>query len=214
MRWRLALLVSALVVVPLVLLLASGFGHDPHALPSTLEGRPAPEFTLQPVDGSPAISLAALRGRPVVINFWATWCVPCQAEHELLQEAAQIYGDRVQLLGIVYEDSLPQVQRYLQRHGNSFPQLLDPDSRAAIDFGVAGVPESFVVDAAGQLVHKEAGMLSVAILQQVVTPLARLVPTKMLPAAPLQPATVAPAPAAADAVLPAAAGSSGSTQGY
>lgn len=169
MNWRLAFVVG-LIVIPLIWVLAMGFGRNPHAVPSVLENRPAPLFTLQALEGEP-MSLAALRGRPVVINFWSSWCEPCKIEHQALQAAARAYGDKVQFVGIVYQDSVEAARRYLSARGNTFPQLLDPDSRIAIDYGVAGVPESFFLDAGGTIRKKHAGALGFADIRAAVDPL-------------------------------------------
>jgi cytochrome c biogenesis protein CcmG/thiol:disulfide interchange protein DsbE len=158
MNWRLAVIVT-LVVAPLIWVLAAGFGHDPHAVPFVLENRPAPAFSLTTLDGK-TVSLASLRGKPVLVNFWSSWCEPCKAEHEALQSSARTYADRVQFLGIVYEDSPQNAEQYLKARGNTFPQLLDPDTHTAIDFGVAGVPESFFIDKGGIIRRKVAGELT------------------------------------------------------
>lgn len=164
MNWQKAVLAAA-VVLPLLVILGLGFKHDPHAVPSMLEGKPAPDFSLRAFEG-PTLELAALKGKPVVLNFWATWCYPCQAEHALLQEAAAHYGSRVQFIGVIYQDSEPEVRKYLRNRESHYPQVFDPQSRTAIDFGVAGVPESFIIDAAGMIVHKEAGVLNAALLRK------------------------------------------------
>lgn len=162
MNWRSAIL-GAVLVVPLLVVLALGFGQDPHEVPSVLEGQPAPAFALTTVDGTP-LSLAALRGKPVVLNFWATWCRPCKLEHGLLQQSARMYGDRVQFVGIVYQDELDAVRGYLKEGGDAYPQLMDQGSKIAIDYGVAGVPESFFIDAQGNIRRKQAGVLTPDVL--------------------------------------------------
>jgi cytochrome c biogenesis protein CcmG, thiol:disulfide interchange protein DsbE len=164
MNWKMAAMAGAFVL-PLLAILALGFNHDPHAVPSVLEGKPAPAFKLQTLDGK-AMGLADLRGKPAVINFWATWCYPCKAEHNLLQDAAQYYGSKVQFLGVVYQDTLDDTKKYLSTRPNHYPHLMDIDSRVAIDFGVAGVPESFILNSQGQIVHKEAGVLNGEILRR------------------------------------------------
>jgi cytochrome c biogenesis protein CcmG/thiol:disulfide interchange protein DsbE len=169
MNWRVAGIV-ALLVLPLLWVLGWGFGHDPHAVPSVLESRPAPAFTLQSLDGK-SVSLAGLRGRPVVINFWASWCEPCAVEHGALQAMAKAYDGRVQFLGIVYQDTAENAAQYLKSQGNAFPQLLDPDTRVAIDYGIAGVPESFVIDAQGVIRKKFVGVLNPGDLSAVLDPL-------------------------------------------
>jgi len=163
MNWRNAL-IAALVVVPLLILLALGFGHDPREVPSVLTGHPAPELTLTSLTGQ-TVRLADLRGKPVVVNFWSTWCEPCKTEAPLLRQAALAYGGRVHFVGIIYEDEPDRVRQYLSERPLGYMQLIDPKSLTAIDFGVAGVPESFIIDAAGIIRHKEAGMLSAEVIE-------------------------------------------------
>lgn len=156
MNWKI-LAAGGLVVIPLVWVLAEGFGRNPRALPSVLEGKPAPSFALETLDGE-KVSLADLRGSPVVLNFWATWCTPCLQEHPLLLEAARRYTSRgVTFLGVLYGDEPPAARTYLKKHGSAYPTLLDPAHRTAIDYGVGGVPETFFIDRNGQVVLKVSG---------------------------------------------------------
>jgi cytochrome c biogenesis protein CcmG/thiol:disulfide interchange protein DsbE len=111
------------------------------------------------VDGAPAISLESLKGRPAVINFWATWCVPCYQEHPALNGAAQAMKGDVQFLGVVYEDEPERVKAFLSQRGNAYPSLLDEGGRTAIAYGVYGVPETYFIDAAGRIVEKFVGPL-------------------------------------------------------
>jgi cytochrome c biogenesis protein CcmG, thiol:disulfide interchange protein DsbE len=140
-------------------LLGAALGRDPYAVVSPLVGQPAPDFTLPAVDGTTPVELAGLRGKPVVLNFWATWCVPCLEEHEVLAEAARTLGSDVAFVGVVYADEEAAVRRYLARHGQAYPAVLDDGGRAAIAYGVTGVPESFFIDAAGTIVAKTEGAL-------------------------------------------------------
>ncbi|RYF10207.1 MAG: TlpA family protein disulfide reductase [Deltaproteobacteria bacterium] len=169
LRLRIALL-AAFVLVPLLLVLGLSFGHDPHAVPFMLQGQAAPDFTLAQINGG-EVRLAALRGRPVVLNFWATWCYPCQAEHNLLQQAARHYGERVHFLGVVYQDTDSAVRTYLRSHPSAYPHVHDADSKVSIDYGVAGVPESYILDPQGTILFKQAGVLTAAMLQQHLDPL-------------------------------------------
>ena len=164
MKWREAFL-AALLAVPLIVILAVGFGRDPHRVPSVLEGQPAPEFTLPTLNGE-SLTLSALRGTPVVLNFWSTWCEPCKAEHQLLQEAAGYFGARAHFVGIVYQDSSEAARDYLQNRCNVYPQALDADSKTAIAYDVAGIPESFFIDAQGVIIKKHVGVLSANLLRQ------------------------------------------------
>lgn len=151
------LAVGALLVLPTLWLFRAGFDTNQRALPSVLEGQVAPGFSLVDLDGD-VWSLAALKGRPVVINFWSTWCGPCKAEHGLLQQAAQLNPD-VQFLGVIYSDEPDACRRYLTRAGTTYDHLIDEAGRTAIDYGVGGVPETFFLDATGTIVHKFVGPL-------------------------------------------------------
>jgi len=156
---RRVLLAGLGVVVPLIVLLVLNIGRDPHAISSPLVGRPAPPFTLAPVGGGEPVSLAQLQGRPVVLNFWATWCVPCVQEHPLLLSAAQQLGEEVQFFGIVYQDEEENARGWLRRHGSAYPSLVDPQSKTAIAYGIIGVPETYFIDPEGTIVAKHIGPL-------------------------------------------------------
>jgi cytochrome c biogenesis protein CcmG/thiol:disulfide interchange protein DsbE len=156
---RKALAVGLAVVLPLLAILVSNLGRDPHAVRSPLVGRPAPDFALPAVDGGGTLSLAALRGKPVVINFWATWCVPCYQEHPALTSAARAMGNDVQFLGVVYDDEEAKVREFLRERGSTYPSLLDDGGRTAIAYGVYGVPETYFIDPRGRIVEKYVGPL-------------------------------------------------------
>ena len=153
---RRVLLAGLVVVLPLLGILVLNIGRDPHAMASPMIGRTAPAFTLPSVDGGAPVSLAALRGKPVVINFWATWCVPCYEEHGVLVDAARRETD-VHFIGVVYEDEADRVRDFLGRQGQAYPSLMDDDGKAAMSFGVYGVPETFFVDAQGKIAAKYVG---------------------------------------------------------
>ena len=145
------------VVAPLVLVLANGFRFDPRSIDSPLVRKPAPSFTLAPLGGGVPVSVAGLRGKPVVINFWATWCVPCQQEHGELLRASRTWEGRAAFLGVVYQDEPAKIDAWLDRMGRGYPQLVDTGSSVAMAFGVYGVPETYVVDGAGTIAHKYTG---------------------------------------------------------
>ena len=149
-------------IAGLAALLGSGFGTDPHAIRSTMIRQAAPQFALTDLDGQ-VVDLEALRGKPVVLNFWSTWCGPCKAEHPLFQGAAVQHPD-VQFLGVVYSDQTEKVRRYIGSYGAAYPNLIDPGSRTAIDYGVTGVPETYFIDRDGTIIHK-AGPVSGPMLQ-------------------------------------------------
>ncbi len=169
MSWRVAI-IGLLPVLGLVAVLGIGFQHDPRALPDALKGKMAPSFELQTLDGKP-VTLDEFRGKPVLINFWSTWCEPCKYEYDLLQQAAKAYGPSVQFLGVVYQDEPANVQAYLRSRLNVYPQLVDPGSELAIAFGLSGVPESYFVDAAGMVKLKYVGVLNSDVIRNNIEPL-------------------------------------------
>jgi cytochrome c biogenesis protein CcmG/thiol:disulfide interchange protein DsbE len=159
------LIAGLVVVLPLLMILIANLGRDPHSVASPLVGRPAPPFTLEPVGGGAPVSLASLAGKPVVLNFWATWCVPCFQEHGVLTEGARALGAGVQFLGVVYEDEPERVQAFLTQRGGGYPSLVDPGSRTAIAYGVFGVPETYFIDAQGTIAAKFVGPLTAPLLE-------------------------------------------------
>lgn len=154
----------ALVLVPLVLfamLLASGLGKDPRALPSELIGDPAPEFSLPRLDTDGTIASEDLAGQVVVLNFWASWCLPCRQEHDDLELAWGRYRERgVVVLGVLFEDTPAGAMDFRQRLGGDWPIVDDPGSKAAIAYGVFGVPETFVIAPDGTIAAKTTGAVS------------------------------------------------------
>jgi cytochrome c biogenesis protein CcmG/thiol:disulfide interchange protein DsbE len=160
------LLIGLAVVAPLVAVLVMNLGRDPHMIGSPLVGRAAPDFALSPLDGSAPVTLANLRGKPVVLNFWATWCVPCFEEHPVLVGTARRLGDRVRFVGVIYQDSADTVKSFLARQGSSYPTLMDPGGRTAIAYGVFGVPETYFIDPSGKIAAKQVGPLDEGTLAQ------------------------------------------------
>jgi cytochrome c biogenesis protein CcmG/thiol:disulfide interchange protein DsbE len=158
MKWRNDI-IAALIALPLIGLLAFGFGRDPHAVPFALRDKPAPDFTLHTLSGA-TMKLSELRGKLVVINFWASWCEPCKYEHDMLQQASSYYGETVQFVGIVYQDTEAAVRAYLEQHASVYPHLLDPTTSVAIDYGISGVPETYLVDRDGVIREKSPGVIS------------------------------------------------------
>jgi cytochrome c biogenesis protein CcmG/thiol:disulfide interchange protein DsbE len=152
------LVVGLVVVIPLLSVLVLNLGRDPHSVRSPLVGRPAPPFSLVPAGGGDPVSLESLRGRAVVVNFWATWCVPCFQEHGALTGAARAFRD-VRFLGVVYEDEEARIRAFLRERGTAYPTLMDPGGKAAMAYGVFGVPETFFIDAEGRIIEKYAGPL-------------------------------------------------------
>jgi len=160
-----------LLVLPLAWLMFQGLGRDPREISSPLVGRPAPDFVLTSMDGE-EVSLADYRGRPVIVNFWASWCFECIEEHRVLMDAQARYGDEFAIIGILYQDTVPDARRFLLRYGDGgWPNLIDPAGTMAIDYGVAGVPESFFIDAEGIVRFKKWGAVTDEAIEEQLPPL-------------------------------------------
>lgn len=156
MKKVLAVAAALGVATIMVYVMAKGFGTDPHEVPFLLSGKPAPDFRIKRLDTDAEVTRSEFAGRPMVINFWSTWCGPCKAEHPVLDWAARTYGDRAVFLGIVFEDNEENTKAFLKRNGWGFTQLFDPKSTVAVDYGVSGVPETYFINRAGIITHKVA----------------------------------------------------------
>lgn len=134
-----------------------GLHHDPYVAPDALVGKRVPEVRLPALSGGAARPLSAELGRPVLINFFASWCAPCAEENPAL---LALKAQGLPIIGVAYKDDPAASRAFLQRLGDPFTAVrLDRDGRAGIDFGVSGVPESFLVDAEGRVVAKHSGPL-------------------------------------------------------
>lgn len=166
-RSRLLFLLPALIFAALALLFVVRLhAGDPSRLPSALIGRPVPAFALAPLEGLradgrpvPGLSHEDLKGRVTIVNVWASWCAPCRQEHPVLMDLARTGGAR--MVGINYKDNPENARRFLGALGNPFAAVgVDPNGRTAIDWGVYGVPETFVVGPDGTIRHKHVGPLT------------------------------------------------------
>lgn len=162
-------LAAAAVGAGLVVGLAFGLTRNPRDLPGVVVGKPAPAFSLRSVDGR-SVSSARLAGRPMLINFWASWCTECKKEHPYLMEAHDRWGSKVEFVGVVFQDTPGNIEDFLLERGEDpergYPNLMDPGSRVAIDYGVYGVPETFFVDRSGRVVYKRVGRVSRELLER------------------------------------------------
>jgi cytochrome c biogenesis protein CcmG/thiol:disulfide interchange protein DsbE len=148
-----------------------GLGRDKQTLPSPLIGKPAPLFELPRVDDpSRTFSNRELAGKPYLLNVWGTWCVECRHEHGALMEIAR--RGEVPLVGLDWNDDREQAVLWLQRLGDPYiVSAFDGDGRIAIDWGVYGAPETFLVGADGKVLKKQTGTMSVEIWEQEFVPL-------------------------------------------
>ncbi len=169
---RLLYLVPVALFGGLAFLLYIGlFQGPPSELPSPLVGKPAPAFMLPALDNqAQEFSRAELgQGRPVIVNFWASWCAPCRIEHPALQQLAARRG--VTLYGIDYKDKPENARAFLTELGNPFGKIdQDQEGRVSIDWGVTGVPETFVIDAKGIIRVHYAGPLTDEVIDRLILP--------------------------------------------
>ncbi|MDX1485786.1 MAG: DsbE family thiol:disulfide interchange protein [Alphaproteobacteria bacterium] len=160
----LPLAVAALLAV--VFLWALDRGRDPSLVPSPLIDKPAPEFTLAGFDGGPKLTDADLKGGVTVVNVFASWCLPCRAEHPYLMALAR--DGKARIFGINYKDKAEDAKAWLKELGNPYARIgADANGRVAIEWGVYGVPETFVVDAAGRIRMKHVGPLTPDRLEEI-----------------------------------------------
>jgi len=161
-RWLVALPLLGCIALAGVFLLRL-HGGDPSKIPSALIGRPAPQTALPALEGLvnngtqvPGLDPAVFKGKVSVVNVWASWCVPCHDEAPLLTKLGQ--DKRLQFVGINYKDAADNARRFLGRYGNPFNIVgVDGNGRASIEWGVYGVPETFVVGREGTIVYKMVG---------------------------------------------------------
>ena len=170
---RLAAFVPLVVFLAAVAFLAVGLTLNPREIPSPLIGKPVPEFRLPPVQGRTlGLSSADLKGEVALVNVFASWCVACRAEHPLLMELKT--GGVVPIHGLNYKDRPADAEQWLNELGDPYTRTgADIDGRVAIDWGVYGVPETFVIDRHGRIAYKVIGPLTPQILQDTVLPLLR-----------------------------------------
>ena len=154
-----ALLLAAIAVVGL---LTRGLFVNVQKVPSALVGKSAATFEVPSiVVGGEKINLAAFKGKPVILNFWASWCTSCREESEMLEVFWQLWKDKgIQVIGIAVQDTPDAAREFAQKAGKTFLIGIDETGKVGLDYGVYGVPETFFIDASGVIRYKEAGPLT------------------------------------------------------
>ena len=166
-------LIPLVVFVVLVVFLAIGLKLNPREVPSPLIDKPAPAFQLSRLDDpARSVSLQDLRGQVWLLNVWASWCVACLQEHPLLVEFSR--SGSVPIYGLNYKDKPDAAAAWLGKHGNPYTvSIVDADGRVGIDYGVYGVPETFVIDKQGVIRYKHIGPVTPEVLKDKIIPLVR-----------------------------------------
>ena len=160
-----------LVFLSLTWLFIKGLQKDPSLVPSPLIGKPVPTFVLpQLVDSTQTLTNKDLKGGVVLLNVWGSYCIPCREEQPLLMELHR--NKVVDIYGLSYADDRANAIKYLQTYGNPFKKVaFDKDSRVAIDFGVYGVPETYIIDQKGIIRYKKVGAISRKLLDSTILPM-------------------------------------------
>jgi cytochrome c biogenesis protein CcmG/thiol:disulfide interchange protein DsbE len=169
---RLIYILPLAVFLVMAAYFAIGLTKDPHVIPSVLIDKPVPEFALPPLTGgtTPGFSSADLKGAVTVVNVFASWCIPCRVEHPVINELARMKVARV--YGLNYKDRPADALKWLKALGNSYDAIgADETGRVGIDWGVYGVPETFIVDRAGTIRHKRVGPLTTELLKTEILPI-------------------------------------------
>ena len=169
----LRLLIPLALFVVLVGFLWAGLGRDPREVPSPLVGKPAPVFDLvQLKQPDKKLSTADMKGQVWLLNVWASWCVSCRVEHPLLLQLAK--AKLVPVIGLDYKDKPEAGKAWLASEGDPYTtSIMDIDGRVGIDWGVYGVPETFVIDKQGVIRHKHIGPVTAEALEKTILPLVR-----------------------------------------
>ena len=160
------LVVGAIVPLVVIGVLAALLAPRLPATSPAVVGAVAPSFTLSDLDGN-TVSLEDLRGRPVILNFWASWCMPCVEEFPLLRAAAERHAeDGLAVVGIVYQDRSQAARDFMARNGGTWPAAVDPGDRVASAYGIVGPPETFFIGRDGTIVARQIGQFSATSLEQ------------------------------------------------
>lgn len=159
---QLARIGAVLAIVGLVAVLAFGFRRDPHDIKTGTVGKPAPSFDVERLEGPGRLRLEDYRGKVVVLNFWASWCIPCKQENPALVAVWERYrtSDLV-LIGVLYQDSVESGRDYTARMGNTWPTGVDDNGRTALAYGVFGIPETFFIGTDGVIAGRHIGPIDV-----------------------------------------------------
>ncbi|CAO3441513.1 Cytochrome c-type biogenesis protein CcmG/DsbE, thiol:disulfide oxidoreductase [Azospirillum argentinense] len=170
---RLIYLLPLLLFVGVGVAFLRGFDRDPRDIPSALIDKPAPDFSLPPLPGhKEGLSNATLKGDVTLVNVFASWCIPCKAEHPIITRLAREQG--VTVRGINHKDKAEDAIAWLNRNGDPYASIgVDLDGRVSIDWGVYGVPETFLLDRQGRIRFKHVGPLTPQVVEEQILPMVK-----------------------------------------
>lgn len=166
--------IPLILFLVLVVFLGIGLTRNPRVVPSPLIGKPAPEFTAPQLllSGERSFSTKEMLGKIWLMNVWASWCTACQQEHPIWVKFAQ--SKKIPLIGLNYKDEPAKGLKWLERHGDPYDfSVIDRDGRIGIDFGVYGVPETFLIDQKGMIRYKQIGPVTTEVLAETILPLVK-----------------------------------------
>lgn len=173
MKAKLHYIIPFILFGLITLLLWRGLHHDPHQLQSALINKSIPEFTYSNLlDPNNKITRQTLIGHVSLLNVWATWCITCHAEHSVLMDITQT--NKVKIYGLNYKDEANSAKNWLTKYGNPYSQIIfDPQGTLAIDLGVYGTPETFIIDRQGIIRYRHIGAISPEDWKEKIEPLVR-----------------------------------------
>ena len=163
-----------LSILTLIGILGYGFTKDPKKIPSPLIGKSAPDFELNQLNGDRKISLKNLKGKAVLLNFWASWCQECKLEAKILESFHIKYDlgkEKIKIVGIGIQDTPSKAKNFVKSFGKTYFVGLDGDAGdIALEYGIFGVPESFFIDPEGKIFYKHIGIVSMELLEEIFKP--------------------------------------------
>ena len=175
-RHRIITSVITLIALGVFAILLKGLTLNPSIVASAQIGKPAQDFEVEVLEGASwlpkmngnKVRLTDLRGHPVIVNFWASWCVSCREEAMHMEAFWKRYREKgILILGVAIQDTAESAREFAKAHGKTYPIALDTTGKTTIDYGVYGVPESFFIDEKGIIIHKEAGPVTIQLLESI-----------------------------------------------
>jgi cytochrome c biogenesis protein CcmG/thiol:disulfide interchange protein DsbE len=162
---RVARYTAVALILGLAVVLTLAFRRDPHDIRTGTIGQPAPAFTLADLSGNGSITLEQYKGKIVVLNFWASWCIPCKQENPALADVWERYRNSdVILLGVTFQDPTDAAREYTRRLGNTWPSVVDGSGQIALSYGVFGPPETYFIGADGVIAGRHIGPIDATTL--------------------------------------------------